>query len=72
MATDNALSCLGRLIEHHPSALGPDPSQAVNMWLQGLPIKGDTVEAQVGRPEGTDLAWPALLGRRVRPTSQSV
>lgn len=48
MATDNAVSTLGRTLTHHAEALGPDGGAAIaTLWLQSLPLKVDTVEATV-------------------------
>lgn len=49
MATDNAVSALGRLLLHHGPALGPDGgAAAAGLWVSNLPLKADTVEATVG------------------------
>lgn len=45
MATDNAVSCLGRIVEHHADVL--DAPAVIGLWLSHLPLKGDTIEAQV-------------------------
>jgi hypothetical protein len=43
MATDNAVSALGALLQHHAAALDADAAAAA--WVAALPIKGDAVEA---------------------------
>lgn len=46
MATDNAVAALGRVLSHHPEALGPDGGAAyAQLWLGSLPLKADAVEA---------------------------
>jgi hypothetical protein len=43
MATDNATSALGALLQHHGDVLDGDAAGAA--WVAALPIKGDAVEA---------------------------
>ncbi|PNH09582.1 Importin-5 [Tetrabaena socialis] len=46
MATDNAVSALGRILAHHAEALGPDGGAAyAALWLGSFPLKADAVEA---------------------------
>jgi hypothetical protein len=71
MATDNATSALGALLQHHSDVL--DGDAMAGAWVAALPIKGDAVEAvrahaqlvamlEVGgRGRG---AWAAGLGGR--------
>lgn len=44
MATDNALSALVALLEHHSDVCNGD--QMVELLVAGLPLKSDAVEAQ--------------------------
>lgn len=44
MATDNALSALVALLEHHSDVCSAD--QMVELLVSGLPLKCDAVEAQ--------------------------
>lgn len=43
MATDNAISALGSLLQHHSDVL--DGEAVAAAWVGALPIKGDAVEA---------------------------
>jgi hypothetical protein len=43
MATDNAASALGRILEHHGDAV--DGAAVAAAWVAALPLKADTVEA---------------------------
>jgi hypothetical protein len=45
MATDNAVSALGKICEHQRDSI--DGSQVVPAWLGCLPLKGDLVEAKI-------------------------
>lgn len=45
MATDNAVSALGKICQFHQDSI--DTSQVIPAWLSFLPIKGDLVEAKV-------------------------
>ncbi|GFR44315.1 hypothetical protein Agub_g5527 [Astrephomene gubernaculifera] len=46
MATDNAVSALGRILAHHGEALGADGGAALAaLWVGNLPLKVDLVEA---------------------------
>uniref|UniRef100_A0A0C9QU83 TSA: Wollemia nobilis Ref_Wollemi_Transcript_9431_3919 transcribed RNA sequence n=1 Tax=Wollemia nobilis TaxID=56998 RepID=A0A0C9QU83_9CONI len=45
MATDNAISALGKICEHQRDCI--DASQVVPAWLSCLPIKNDLIEAKV-------------------------
>jgi hypothetical protein len=45
MATDNAVSALGRLMEHHSEALGENALAVADAWVAALPLKVDTMEA---------------------------
>lgn len=42
MATDNAISTLGLLLQHHSDVLDGEAMAAA--WVAALPIKGDAVE----------------------------
>ncbi|KIY96398.1 hypothetical protein MNEG_11566 [Monoraphidium neglectum] len=42
MATDNAISALGALLQHHSDVL--DGGAVAAAWVAALPIKGDAVE----------------------------
>ncbi len=43
MATDNAVSALGRLLEHHSDTL--NGAAMAEAWVAALPLKADAVEA---------------------------
>jgi len=43
MATDNAISALGLLLQHHSDVLDADAMGTA--WVAALPIKADAVEA---------------------------
>lgn len=43
MATDNAVSALGRILEFHADAV--DAAAVTGAWLNALPLTGDAVEA---------------------------
>ncbi|KAL6755245.1 armadillo-type protein [Haematococcus lacustris] len=45
LATDNALSALGKILEFHSDAI--DSGAVTQAWLGGLPLLGDVVEAAV-------------------------
>ncbi|GFH17489.1 importin N-terminal domain-containing protein, partial [Haematococcus lacustris] len=45
LATDNALSALGKILEFHSDAI--DSGAMTQAWLGGLPLLGDVVEAAV-------------------------
>ncbi|KAK3261462.1 Importin-5, partial [Cymbomonas tetramitiformis] len=45
VATDNAVSALGKVIQYQRSAF--DPTAAMSTWLSYLPVKGDKEEAQI-------------------------
>lgn len=45
MATDNAISALGKICEHQKDCI--NASQVIPAWLNCLPIKNDLVEAKV-------------------------
>jgi len=45
MATDNAISALGKICEHQKDCI--NESQVIPAWLNCLPIKNDLVEAKV-------------------------
>ncbi|KAH9315236.1 hypothetical protein KI387_023863 [Taxus chinensis] len=45
IATDNAISALGKICEHQRDCI--DASQVVPAWLSCLPIKNDVIEAKV-------------------------
>eukprot|EP00252_Welwitschia_mirabilis_P001402 TRINITY_DN11268_c0_g1_i1.p1 TRINITY_DN11268_c0_g1~~TRINITY_DN11268_c0_g1_i1.p1 ORF type:complete len:1174 (+),score=249.39 TRINITY_DN11268_c0_g1_i1:398-3523(+) len=45
MATDNAVSALGKICQFHRDCI--DAAQVVPAWLSCLPIKGDVIEAKI-------------------------
>lgn len=45
MATENAVSALGKLLEFHADAL-PDGGAVGSAWVSALPLRADTVEAK--------------------------
>jgi hypothetical protein len=44
LATDNALSTLGKILEHYPDL--PDTAAIATMWVNALPLTADALEAQ--------------------------
>lgn len=45
MATDNAVSALGKICQFHRDSI--DAAQVIPAWLSCLPIKGDLIEAKI-------------------------
>eukprot|EP00850_Spirogloea_muscicola_P020012 SM000205S06219 [mRNA] locus=s205:248959:255137:+ [translate_table: standard] len=63
MATDNAISALGKLCEHRANCI--DASQATSLWLSALPLRDDLVEARIVHAQLCSMAEasnPHLLG----------
>ncbi|KAH7435426.1 hypothetical protein KP509_06G064500 [Ceratopteris richardii] len=63
MATDNAVSALGKICEFHRDVI--DATQVVPAWLSCLPIRADLVEAKVVHEQLCSLmerSDPILLG----------
>lgn len=45
MATDNAVSTLGKIVQHHADTI--DSAAALEVWVNALPLKADFAEAEV-------------------------
>jgi len=45
--TENAISSVGRIIQHQPDLLGDKLPQLTDMWVNWLPIEVDTIEAKL-------------------------
>jgi len=46
-ATENAISSIGRIIQHQPDLLGVQLPQLTDMWVNLLPIEVDIIEAKL-------------------------
>jgi hypothetical protein len=45
--TENAISSIGRIIQHQPDVLGDKLASLTDLWVNWLPIEVDTIEAKL-------------------------
>ncbi|KAJ3252760.1 hypothetical protein HDU77_004937 [Chytriomyces hyalinus] len=65
MATENAISAVGKICAAYPSVAGFDANQTLSYWLNSMPILHDEAEAEISYAYLLSLietSHPAILG----------